>query len=300
MSLGSSRRDAKVEIPFGSETLLVERMGMDGDFRKAKALIEQWDGKASAFGLGGIDLYLHLGKRRYTISDARRLEQAAKITPVADGSGLKHTLEAKVVESLPEKLSLRQEETVVLLVSAVDRYGMAEAFCRMGFPVIFGDLIYALGVPIPLRSLTALHILGSLLLPIVVRLPFHILYPVGKKQEKRNPRGIRWFQQAKIIAGDFHFIRKYAPLNLKGKIILTNTTTEADVEDLSRRGISCLITTTPVYSGRSFGTNVLEACLFALKGLKKGESLPGKEYENFCQQYSVQPNYRFFSSRESE
>ncbi|MFN4182781.1 MAG: quinate 5-dehydrogenase, partial [bacterium] len=73
VSLGSSRRDAKVELSLGKETILVERVGMDGDWQKAKAFIEAWDGKADAFGLGGIDLYLYLGKRKYLIRDAKKL-----------------------------------------------------------------------------------------------------------------------------------------------------------------------------------------------------------------------------------
>jgi len=39
---------------------------------------------------------------------------------------------------------------------------------------------------------------------------------------------------------------------------LTNTTTSENVEELKKRGVSLLITTTPVIEGRSFGTNVLE------------------------------------------
>jgi hypothetical protein len=36
------------------------------------------------------------------------------------------------------------------------------------------------------------------------------------------------------------------------------------VEELARRGLSLLATTTPCLEGRSFGTNVIEATLLAL------------------------------------
>ncbi|MHA2609624.1 MAG: quinate 5-dehydrogenase [bacterium JZ-2024 1] len=300
VSLGSSRRDAQVELSLGKEVILVERVGMDGDLKKAKAFIEAWDGKADAFGLGGIDLYLYLGKRKYLIRDAKKLADAAKITPVVDGSGLKHTVERNLVANLSRRLSLVPEKTRVLVVSAVDRYGMAETFFRLGFQVVFGDLIFALGIPYPIRTLRGLHLLGSFLLPLVVRLPFHFLYPVGKEQEKRSPKKSHWFEEADIIAGDFHFIRKYAPEELKGKIIVTNTTTPEDVEDFRRRGISWLITTTPVLGGRTFGTNVLEACLYAYKGMKKGESLPEEEYQRFCEEFGLSPEFRNFEKKERE
>jgi len=60
--------------------------------------------------------------------------------------------------------------------------------------------------------------------------------------------------KADVIAGDYLYIDKYMPEDLQGKIILTNTTTSENVEELKKRGVSLLITTTPVIEGRSFGT----------------------------------------------
>jgi hypothetical protein len=77
---------------------------------------------------------------------------------------------------------------------------------------------------------------------------------------------------ADIIAGDFHYIRRHLPTAesgiLKGKTILTNTTTEQDQIELRERGVKRLITTTPSFDGRSFGTNVMEAMCVALNGGK--------------------------------
>jgi len=53
----------------------------------------------------------------------RKLKQAAKITPVVDGSGLKHTLERKVVDDLfSEEFSVL--ELTFFITSGVDRWGM--------------------------------------------------------------------------------------------------------------------------------------------------------------------------------
>src|SRR5690606_14989923 len=99
------------------------------------------------------------------------------------------------------------------------------------------------------------------LLPVVTRLPFKILYPTGEKQETVHPRYARHFHWADIIAGDFHFIRRNMPGDMRGKLIITNTITADDVGELQRRGVRWLVTTTPELGGRSFGTNVLEAML---------------------------------------
>jgi hypothetical protein len=49
------------------------------------------------------------------------------------------------------------------------------------------------------------------------------------------------------------------PDELDGKIVITNTTTARNVEELQKRNLHILVTTTPRLEGRSFGTNVMEA-----------------------------------------
>jgi len=292
VSLGSSRRNHQVEIQFGGQEYSISRIGTDGDFQKALSLIRELDGKVDAIGLGGIDLYLRVGNRKYILRDALRLANAAQKTPVVDGSGVKYTLERKIVQNLSSLLSLSPAETPVLLVSGVDRYGMAEGFSTAGYPLVMGDFLFALGLPIPISSLTALKILASLLLPFLTRLPFSILYPIGEKQEESKPKFTRYFEKARLIAGDFHYIKRYAPADLSGKIILTNTTTAEDVEDLRKRGVKTLITTTPVFEGRSFGTNVLEALLVAHAGYQGRGGLPDAQYAEYVEKFSFQPVIR--------
>ncbi|WP_114312459.1 quinate 5-dehydrogenase [Thermus caldifontis] len=270
VSLGSSRRDSVAEVELLGEKVLLERRGTDGDFQKALRLIAQLDGEVDAIGLGGIDLYLWAGGRRYTIRDAQRLKDAARKTPVVDGSGLKHTLERRAVAQLAGLINWK--ETKVLLPSAVDRFGLAEALHEAGAKVLYGDFIFALGLPIPLYSLSFLQKLASLLLPLLTQLPFQLLYPTGEKQEKRvvDWRS-RYYLWADLVAGDWHYIKRHMPDAMEGKTVLTNTTTEEDVAFLRERGVRRLITTTPRLNGRSFGTNVMEALLVALAGRELGE-----------------------------
>jgi len=50
-----------------------------------------------------------------------------------------------------------------------------------------------------------------------------------------NPRKFKWqkyYQQAQVIAGDFLQIRQFMPDDLTGKIVVTNTTTAKNVEEL--------------------------------------------------------------------
>lgn len=257
----------------------VERVGTDGDMNKAIQMVKDLDGKVDVFGMGGIDLYICAGNRRYMFRDARKIAAAARKTPMVDGSGLKNTLERRVVEYIARHDVIPLKGRRVLLVSGVDRFGMAEALTGAGCEMMFGDLIFALGIPAPIRSLRALDILARLIAPIIVRLPFEMVYPTGKKQESTTPKYARYYHWADIIAGDYHFIRRYMPVHLDGKVILTNTVTSSDVEDLRGRGVATLITTTPELEGRSFGTNVMEGLLVALSGKPATEITPADYLE---------------------
>ena len=73
VSLGSSTRDKRVETEILGEPFVIERIGTDGDMARFKALVGELDGHVDAIGMGGIDLYLRAGRRRYQIRDAARL-----------------------------------------------------------------------------------------------------------------------------------------------------------------------------------------------------------------------------------
>ncbi|HBT17488.1 MAG TPA: quinate 5-dehydrogenase [Firmicutes bacterium] len=287
ISLGSSKRNHRATLEILGEEVVIERIGTDGDRKKAAGLLRELDGKVDALGLGGIDLYLVAGQRRYQIRDAQKLAAVVKKTPILDGSGLKHTLERRVVHFLQEQ-GLQLQEKKVLMTAAVDRFGMAEALTEAGCRMVYGDFIFALGIPLPLTSLRALRFAARMLLPILSQLPFELLYPTGKKQESIDPRFSGYYEEADLIAGDFILINKYLPSDLKGKIILTNTVTLEDLQNLSQRRIKTLITTTPDFQGRSFGTNVMEALLVAFSG-RRPEELTAEDYLYYLEKLEIKP-----------
>lgn len=286
VSIGSSTRNAREETEILGQRFVLERIGTDGDLKKAARLLTALDGQVDAFGLGGTDLYIVAGNRRYSFTDIKKLAEHAKTTPIVDGSGLKHTLEREAVRQLEPLVRWRGRKT--LMVAAVDRFGMAEALAEADADVIYGDVVFTMGVNYPLRSISSLTRVAHLLLPITTKLPFTWFYPTGDKQEKSvRGAGTRYYEWADVIAGDFLFIRRYAPERLAGKTILTNTTTRADVEWARDAGAERLITTTPRIGGRSFGTNVMEAFFVALAG--QGRPLTEAEYLQYIQQVGFKP-----------
>ena len=266
ISIGSSQRDSQAVVTVCGEEFSVERIGTDGDMLKAIALIKELDGKVAAFGMGGIDLYLQGGKRRYILREAKQIYRAAQTTPMVDGSGLKNTLERRTILNLAAENDGMFRGKNVLLTCAVDRFGMAEALQDTGSDILYGDVMFALGFPWPIYKLKALQAVVSVIAPLAVQLPFTWLYPTGSKQENAPDKHkyAKYYAWADVIAGDYHMIRKYMPDDLRKKTLITNTITPEDVVFLRERHVRELITTTPNIAGRSFGTNVMEALLVAL------------------------------------
>jgi len=294
ISLGSSRRDHQVVQDFGGHTFSIERIGTDGDKQKAIQLIRELDGKVDAFGLGGTDLYIYAGDRRYTFRESAEIASAARISPIVDGSGIKNTLERRVIRFLETQAGMSFSGKKALLVCAVDRFGLAEALVDAGTETVFGDLLFGLGLPFPIRKLTTLARLASLVAPIITWLPISLFYPTGEQQNEFKPRFGRYFHEADIIAGDFHFIRRYMPLELSGQLIITNTVTQADEALLKKRGVATLVTTTPEMGGRSFGTNILEAVLVTLAG-RKPEELTAQDYGRILDEIGIEPRVKALS-----
>ena len=292
ISLGSSKRDAKVTLDLGEEKIIVERRGTDGNLQAAKKLLEELDGKVDAFGLGGTDLYVYAGSKRYMFRESAELVKDVKKTPVLDGSGLKNSLERRLIQRLAAG-TLKFKGSKVLLVFGVDRFGMANALIEAGADVTFGDIIFGLGINKPIRSLKSLDFWAGLLAPVLTRLPVSWFYPMGAEQEKRISRYPEYFLESDIIAGDFHFIKKFMPDKLPGKIIITNTVTANDREFLQKAGVKTLITTTPCLEGRSFGTNVMEAMLVALEGARG--PLSAEQYLELLDRFSIESSLTDFN-----
>lgn len=266
VSLGSKSRDKKVVTTLLGEEVSIERIGTDGDEQKAYQLFCELDGKVDAFGVGGIDLYVHAIKRDYPLHAGLRLVRDVKQTPVVDGGGLKATLETRVMQDVEKQLGDVIRPKTALLVAGLTRGGMSKSFIKAGYKIVFADLMFGLGIPIPISQVPIANFAAAVLLPIVGRLPIEMLYPTGEKQLEVVPKYEKYYQANKVIAGDWLYIMQHAPNNLEGKVIVTNTTTATDVEFLRERGVHYLITTTPVLDGRSFGTNMFEAALVAAAG----------------------------------
>ena len=287
ISIGSSKRDKSVEVELLGEKVSIERIGTDGSMEKAALLYQELDGKVDAFGVGGADLGLMVDNKWYPLYSVQPMVRFIKQTPVVDGTGLKNTLENRIVPFMNERIGDYIKEKKVMLTGGADRWGMTMSFKDGGYDCVFGDIMFALGLPFPLRSISAVKNVAAIIMPIAGRLPFEWVYPTGEKQEKRIPKWEKYYSWATVIAGDCHYIKRHMPDRLEGKVIVTNTTTPEDVQSFKRVGVKYLITSSPAIEGRSFGTNVIEAALVAVSG--KGRKLTHAELSQMLDQLNMQP-----------
>ena len=289
ISIGSSRRNKAVEVTLLGEKVSIERIGTDGDMEAAALKFKELDGQVDAFGVGGADLGALVDGKWFPLYSVQPMVRFVKKTPVVDGGGLKNTLENKAPAFLDAEIGdyINAQGRKVFVVVGMDRWGLSKSFAEAGYETIFGDFMFGLDLPIAIRKLNQLKVMGHLLLPIVFRLPFEWIYPTGEKQEKRTPKWGEYYAWATVIAGDCHYIKRFMPDDLTGKVIVTNTTTPEDVETFRKAGVKYLVTTTPVLDGRSFGTNMMEAALVAVSG--KGRPLTWSELTEMLDRLGFEP-----------
>lgn len=294
ISVGSSSRDHTTKHVFLGQECELSRQGTNGDFEKAVQRYADMDGKVDAFGVGGVEFFLRVGKRKYYFKDVSRIRRAIKVSKVGDGNGVKGLLERRAFQALEKHLNDKENRTLkgmpALLTTAVDRYGMGEAMVDSGLDLTIGDLMFALGLPFPVKKLSTVRVIAATLLPVITRLPFTWFYALGAEQDKPpQQKWDKYYQQAQVLGGDFIQIRQYMPNDLTGKIVVTNTTTAKNVEELKKRNLHILVTVTPRLEGRSFGTNVMEATLLALMDKPQSE-VTDADFTDLIDRIPLQPN----------
>ncbi|HEU4323553.1 MAG TPA: hypothetical protein VFS21_10440 [Roseiflexaceae bacterium] len=265
--LGSSRRDYHIHTTLLGQRIELRRIGTDGDVARAAVLVREHDGRVDAIGLGGLTPVFRVGEARYPHSEAVRIAAAARRTPVLDGGGIRAMLEPWAVDEAERLLCGVFGQRRALVTSGLEHYPLAQALVRHGAELRFGDPVFRFRLPfLPApRTLARLEFYAAAILPIAALLPYRLLHPSRLAKEGRRPRAAL-FRWADVLAGDFASIRRFAPLDLRGKLVLTDDPSPEEVADLRERGVAALVTMTPpLCRERPFvAADVLEAMAAAV------------------------------------
>jgi predicted amino acid dehydrogenase len=269
ISLGTSQRDYQLTTTVLGQHIDVRRIGTNGDVARATALVREYDGKVDAIGLGGLTPVFRVGAARYPHHEAIGIAAGAQRTPVVDGGMLKASLERWAVQKAADMVRGIFNYRRILITSGIERYQLAQALAQFEGTLRFADPIVHLGLSFlpPPRSLRQLEIYAATTLPFLSLLPYRYLHPVALGREGHSDRAVELFNWADVIAGDFAYIRRFAPHDLRGKVIVTDDPSPDEIDDLAARGVSTLVTMTPPISDdRPFvATDVLEAIVVAVQ-----------------------------------
>mgnify|MGYP001062729029 CR=1 FL=1 len=292
VSLGSSQRDYSFTTTVLGRRIEVRRIGANGDVALAAELIREHDGRVDAIGLGGLTPVFRVGEARYPHREALRVAAAARRTPVVSGGLIKGALDRWCVYEASRRSRGLFNYRRILVTSGVDRYALAQALSQYEAELRFADPIIHSGarfLPLP-RSVRQLELYAATTLPLTALLPYRVLHPVALGREGRDGRALEHFRWADVIAGDFAFIRRFAPPELRGKTIVTDDLSPAELDDLRRRGAATLVTLGPRLegAGRYVSADVLEGIAVAL--LECGASPSEGEILNFIDEAGWGPD----------
>ncbi len=288
ISLGPSAQDRQFEVELLGQKVQVEKRGTDGDMDRAAVLIRELDGQVDAISLDSMNTKFIVGRKTWIHHEVTALARRAKKTPVVDGTELRRTLERWAVAYMDKAFPGMFKNKLVFVPSGIDRHSMATVLESHGARVVFGDMMFQLGLEFPLKSFKQLELYCKFAMPYLCRRPYKALYPVGHRQTTKRPLGTHWFQKADIIAGSVHYINRYGPDSLRNKVVITNTLQKEDLERMRDKGVRLVLTTTPELSGESFGTNILEAIFVAILD-KPFEEIKTDDYLNLIPKSGIEP-----------
>lgn len=287
VSLGTPLRDFSQIVEIAGQQVLLRRQGTGGSQQLAHRLLSSLDGQVDALGLGGVNRYLIAGSKRFPLRSGQSLARVVRQTPLVDGEFVKQVSAQQVIHLL-QRAGIQLHGQTVLITSVLDRWSLAQALDAAGCRLLIGDALFALRLPIVFHSLRLFELVACWTLPLLGQLPIEWLYPVGKRQETILTTRNRWFAAADIVAGDFHFIRRYLPPQLAGKTVITSTLTDDDLHMLRSRGVTNLVTATGPLGNRFPGANAWEAALVAALGLSHQEVTPAR-LNPYLQETCFQP-----------
>ena len=261
--------DSEERVTFlGREVKLLHR-GSGGDPERVRALLAEFDGKVDAIGLDGMPAVLQLGRTQRPHRVATELLATDMQTPVVDGCGVRAGLErwGVILADRAEPGIFAQKR--VLMVPGLNHVGLAQALERRGSAIHYADPVIYFGLPaVPgVGGKTTLAQAATRTLDQLQDAPFRRIHPQpGDPGHPRSPQPFLW---ADVIAGEIGAIRRYAPAELKGKIVVVERADEDDLADLQQRGVTIAVTIMPSLDDEDdlgrWPAAAIEAVLVALR-----------------------------------
>ncbi len=271
ITLASGKEDYDFTTRFMGQDFRIQRFGTDGDVDKAADLLQEWDTRADAIGMGYIQFPFTIGPKKLVEKQTKKLYELGRTlkTPFTTGDSIRMVSHEWCIRHLQYKFGNNYfNNSRVLILSGMINSTIAKAITEYTSNVKFCDPILEHGIPKFLNSFNDLELYAKGIHGVLQWVPSKQFSNYAMPLRTFNEHIIRQaIQQASIVVIPFYEFYKYAgQLGLKelsGKIVITSTAYEDRVKFLANRGVDVIIDTTPKILQRVVGVSVLEALILA-------------------------------------
>ena len=283
--------------------LEILHIGACGDPERVRALLREHDGKVDAIGLDGYPQELNLAGYRMPHEIGRAFPQEAPNTPVVDGSGVRHALESWSLILAERAQPGLFSKKHVLMTPGLNHHSLVRGMRRYTDDIRYADPVIYFALP-DFPIFTSPNLAGRIAIPTLEQLkdaPFRRIIP--QPGEAGTPRAAKPFQWADVLAGDIGAIRRYAPKNLKRKIVVVEWADEEALQDLKDRGVSIVVNLIPSLDEADAlpfrSAALVEAILVALRG-DPSQPLTENTYLDMVAELEWHPDIHFLQPEEAE
>ncbi len=298
VSLGSPDYDYEFERDLFDERYHVRRIGTGGDVRLARKLVREHDGQADAIGLAGMSVVFQVAGKTWRHKDTLKIAHASRYTPVVGGRGLKRILDRWAVRDLAARERGIFNRKNVFFLSGVANWDIYAVMREFTENISFGDPILHFGVPTVIDSEKGFRRYARMSMPLLTRRPYVTFFPKGRTGEDLQHMLLsKPFQKADVIVGDLSLVLHFAPSDLRGKTVVTDTIDDQRLQMLRERGASVVCTTTPeVWPGERADLNVLQA-IFVAHLDKKPREIQEDDYLELVRRLEARPRVIYAQGR---
>ena len=287
VSLGSSKKDFEFKTQFLGQDFSVHRMGADQDTTKAWELMRRQQASADAIGLGDIGDHYHVGQDTLINKETRRLMNVVTRVPVTTGATLRRLLQVRAVRYVQKELGHYFNNNLVLFLSGMRNYNMAEAMSDYTRNLSFADALFQTGAPAMLGSLEQLELYAKGSNLVLSGKPGEILEGALTDFKAMMVRGE--VAKSHVIVGTFAEIKSVGnAANLAGKTLITSAVDDERMAFFKACKVNLVVDTSPKLFEKVVGINTIEAMVLA--ALEKApEEISDDDFEEILDDLKIVP-----------
>jgi predicted amino acid dehydrogenase len=285
VSLGAHSQDFAFTTRFLGHRMSVRRLGADGSIERAAKLLEQWETRADAIGLGLIGN----GRSVRAGEDGKEVDGLAqRVTrvQVTTGDRLGEIFLEWAVRRTQLKLGGFFNNARVLFLSGASNYKLAMAMSEYTDNFLFADPLWV-RVPKLLTSLDALTLYTR---------AAH--YLADWKPRRRPPVPVldlwcshvlrKAMQSATVVVAPVHELDHFGIEELAGKTIITSTVNDERIAQFRDKGVHTVIDGAPFMAGHVLGPHLLDAMIVAATEKAPGDLLED-DYLDIISELQLEP-----------